>query len=153
MFGDLAHVLGVDDLALRIHHEERPRVETQGIARQAGVEHDGAPRGKRRLRTAQQLAVERERQESQLGQELSLRCLQWTDLNDSHGKPTGRKWPANLTNVDLSHANLEGALLEGANLRDARLNHTKLAKADLTGATLDGTVFSGADMKLAKIPG
>lgn len=33
--------------------------------------------------SVQQLAEERERQDSQLGQELSLRCLQWTDLNDS----------------------------------------------------------------------
>lgn len=33
--------------------------------------------------SVQQLSEERERQESQLGQELSLRCLQWTDLNDS----------------------------------------------------------------------
>lgn len=35
-----------------------------------------------RLSTTQ-LAEERERQSSDLGQELSLRCLQWTDLNDS----------------------------------------------------------------------
>ena len=33
--------------------------------------------------SVEQLAEERERQYSQLGQELSLRCLQWTDLNDS----------------------------------------------------------------------
>ena len=33
--------------------------------------------------SVQQLSEGRERQESQLGQELSLRCLQWTDLNDS----------------------------------------------------------------------
>ena len=31
----------------------------------------------------EQLSEERERQDSKLGQELSLRCLQWTDLNDS----------------------------------------------------------------------
>ncbi len=33
--------------------------------------------------SVEQMAEERDRQYSQLGQELSLRCLQWTDLNDS----------------------------------------------------------------------
>lgn len=42
--------------------------------------------------SVEQLAEERERQESQLGQELSLRCLQWTDLNDSQPSENTRKF-------------------------------------------------------------
>ena len=42
--------------------------------------------------SVEQLAEERERQYSQLGQELSLRCLQWTDLNDSQPSENTRRF-------------------------------------------------------------
>ena len=42
--------------------------------------------------SVEQLAEERERQYSQLGQELSLRCLQWTDLDDSQPSESTRKF-------------------------------------------------------------
>lgn len=42
--------------------------------------------------SVKQMAEERDRQNSQLGQELSLRCLQWTDLNDSQRSENTRKF-------------------------------------------------------------
>ena len=74
------------------------------------------------------------------------------DLKDAKGQPTGRLWPANLseaclkgadlTGADLSHANLSGADLSDAVLRDvnllgANLKDAKLDGADTTGAQMD----------------
>ena len=42
--------------------------------------------------SVEQMAEERDRQYSQLGQELSLRCLQWTDLNDSQPSENTRRF-------------------------------------------------------------
>ena len=42
--------------------------------------------------SVEQMAEERDRQYSQLGQELSLRCLQWTDLNDSQPSDNTKKF-------------------------------------------------------------
>ncbi|MDJ0761315.1 MAG: hypothetical protein QNJ19_18110 [Woeseiaceae bacterium] len=42
--------------------------------------------------SVEQMAEERDRQYSQLGQELSLRCLQWTDLNDSQPSESTKRF-------------------------------------------------------------
>ncbi len=75
-----------------------------------------------------------------------------TDILDLNGQPTGRKWPANLSNTNLKNAVLEEANLMIANLRDACLDGANLVKADLTDAVTDGASFDGAELAGAKLP-
>ena len=78
--------------------------------------------------------------------------LEPTDIMDLNGQPTGRKWPANLTNANLKEAILEEASMTLINLRDACLDGANLARADLTDAVTDGASFDGSDLNGAKLP-
>jgi uncharacterized protein YjbI with pentapeptide repeats len=78
--------------------------------------------------------------------------LEPTDIMDLSGQPTGRKWPANLTNTNLKEAVLEQASMTLANLRDACLDGANLTKADLSDAVTEGASFDGANLSGAKLP-
>ena len=75
-----------------------------------------------------------------------------TDILGSSGQPTGRNWPANLTNTNFKGAMLEDAKLMIANLRNACLDGANLVNADLTDAVTDGASFDGAELAGAKMP-
>jgi hypothetical protein len=60
------------------------------------------------------------------------------DIKDTAGKPSGRKFPTNLTNAILSHAKFDKADLRAAILRGAEITRTSFLNALTEGIDLLG---------------
>ncbi|WP_416212598.1 pentapeptide repeat-containing protein [Nostoc sp. ChiQUE01b] len=63
------------------------------------------------------------------------------------------KYPAHLTNANLSGANLEGCTLSGVNFRGAKLSDTNLYRAILRSADLSYADLRGANLVYADMEG
>jgi methylmalonyl-CoA mutase len=66
--------------------------------------------------------------------DLTQAKLAAVDIKDTAGKPSGRKFPTNLTNAILSHAKFDKADLRAAILRGAEITRTSFLNALTEGA-------------------
>jgi uncharacterized protein YjbI with pentapeptide repeats len=70
--------------------------------------------------------------------DLTQAKLAAVDIKDTAGKPSGRKFPTNLTNAILSHAKFDKADLRAAILRGAEITRTSFLNALTEGIDLLG---------------